>query len=72
MNLYHIVTDQYGYDTYSDAVYAAETEEQAVRLSIQNMHGWPANQYRKNKATLLGVAVPDTIEGEICSSFHAG
>jgi hypothetical protein len=71
-----------GYDTYSDAVVAAETEDAARRTH-------PSEYYRDDKpwdgkwsgdwcavadvrAELIGEAVAGTKAGVVCASFHAG
>lgn len=80
MNLYHISQSvNTGYDTYSDAVVAAEHAHLA-QLIHPSGDGWPSRPRFHNewcepsevKAVLIGVAVEGTQEGVICASYHAG
>jgi len=84
MKLYHVSqTENNDYDTYSDFVVCAESEEEA-----RNTH---PSQYKQNpwandgfsystwcrspeqaRVIYLGEAAPDVEKGIICSSFHAG
>lgn len=48
------------YDTYSEAIVAAETEEDARHI------------HPNSKATLIGIAASNIERGVILSSFHAG
>ena len=68
MNLYKIETDISGYDTYDSAVYAAESEQDAIDCSESRM----GYEYQSNTAEFIGIAKEGTEEGEICSSFNAG
>ncbi len=68
-NLYLILTNQSGYDTYDCAVYCAYTEKEAIKMSENRMSY--SNEY-KNTAELIGIADEDLEVGEIVSSFNAG
>lgn len=69
------------YDTFSDAVVIAETEERA-RLTHpdRNTKDWngKARSYddwtaaENVSAKLIGTALPDAKPGVVCASFHAG
>lgn len=84
MKLYHISrTDDGGYDTYSDAVVAAETEDAARMIHpseyIQLPWDGKADEGYSSwidakdvQVEYLGEAKEGTISGVICSSFHAG
>jgi hypothetical protein len=77
-----------GYDTYSDAVVAADTEAEAVTIhpngdqwnAAPKSSGWSpgcgdwgwAKTPDQVSAKLIGEAVAGTELGVICSSFHAG
>ena len=76
MNLYHISQEaNTDYDTYSDAVVAAESEEEA-----RNTHpsgSWNCSSYSwvdrdMVSVVFLGVAKEGTEKGVICASYHAG
>ncbi len=85
--IYHISQeDNTGYDTYSDAVVVAKSEEQAKnihpdgvnRLSDANYkldrwHDW-CNKIENIKCVLLGPLTGNDFEeyDVICASFHAG
>jgi hypothetical protein len=80
MNLYLISQEvNSDYDTYSDAVVAAESEDEARSihpsgvkndLTRSTTSDWTSPE---NVAVrLIGVATPFTKSGVICSSFHAG
>ena len=82
MNLYLISQDVVDdYDTYSDAVVAAENEDEArtthpdssKRLPRKNEHylTW-ANDPAEVHVKLLGKAVAGTEAGVGCASFHSG
>jgi hypothetical protein len=67
------------YDTYSEAIVAAETEEDARHIhpngkvytdEIDDTGTWTT--YDNVKATLIGIAASDIKRGVILSSFHAG
>lgn len=69
------------YDTYSDAVVAAETAQEASMIHPSDDHeNWDgiAEEYtgwcdvEDVKTELLGTAVKGTKKGVICASFHAG
>jgi len=68
-NLYLIITNQSGYDTYDSAVYCAYTEKEAIKMSENRMSY--SNEY-KNTAELIGTPKEDLEVGEIVSSFNAG
>jgi hypothetical protein len=83
-NLYHISQSKNGgYDTYSDAVVAAWTEDEARNIRpdgslISDPPGYEGrisydwtDDIRDVTAELIGLAVPG-IKGVICASFHAG
>jgi hypothetical protein len=66
-----------GYDTYSDAVVAAKSEEEAKLIHPSGREG--EERYHEDWAgpehvqvQLLGRAVAGTVQGVICASFHAG
>ena len=85
MNLYYISqTENEEYDTFSDAVVAAET---AIEAANTHPSGNPENWKRETDGSfsgtwvktadsvsvkLIGTAVQGTPAGVICSSFHAG
>lgn len=80
MNLYLISQDKLlDYDTYDEAVVAAETKE-AARMMHPNGAPWDGRAAKwptwpdveHVKVRLLGVAVEGTEAGVICASFHAG
>lgn len=70
------------YDTYSDAVVAAETEEEARKIHPHNgkcvnwwNEEWGMDDWTKPenvKVKLIGTAKDGTKKGVICASFHAG
>ena len=85
MKLYLISqTDNDGWDTYSDAVVAARSEDEArtihpngeTRLPIPDSEGWRYSSWVTDPSRvtveLIGTATPGTKVGVICSSFHAG
>ena len=69
-----------GYDTYSDAVVAAETAEQAILTSPSSGPGWDGKDEdwsswcssKDVQVKYLGEAVEGTLADVICSSFHSG
>lgn len=71
-----------GYDTYSDAVVAAETEETAKMIHPDGINLIPSfdddhhsdwtNDPLKVSADYIGEAKEGTKQGVICASFHAG
>jgi len=81
MNLYAISQSiNNGYDTFSDAVVAAENEADA-RLIHPSGRAWSEHirhdydDWAKSEdvvVELIGVAVDGTPAGVICASFHAG
>lgn len=87
MNLYYLSqTECRGYDTYSDCVVAAESEE-AARLIHPGGgadYDWETEQRRSLafrtwpaypnhvKVEFIGVAASHVKMGVICASFHAG
>lgn len=83
MNLYHISQDVYnGYDTYSDAIVAAENEDEARKMHPADyVDGeWWISDYSRSWADtleqvqvkLIGIAYAAIKKGVICASFHAG
>ena len=80
MKLYHISQDEAsGYDTWSDAVVCAESEDDAKTIHPwQYDDAWARNggfwckSPESVTAKYLGEAAPDLKRGIICSSFHAG
>lgn len=82
MNLYLIsqgINDDY--DTYSDAVVAADTAEDAAAIhpngrdklvpGFKDNRTWTSN-INEVSVKLIGHALEGTPAGVICSSFHAG
>lgn len=65
-----------GYDTYSDAVVAAENEELARKTHPSKWgvvwHGDWCEDTADVKVELLGTAEPSIKAGVIVASFHAG
>ena len=80
MNLYYLSQDDNrDYDTYSDCVVAAESEEAARVINPGGSDQWDdprtSNWARKPefvKVKLIGVAIEGTKAGVICASYHAG
>lgn len=81
MKLYLISQDKNNdYDTYSDAVVAAKTEERARMIHPGGHKNWDgqADEYSSwcsaefVKVEYIGTAKMGTKEGVVCSSFHAG
>ena len=81
MNLYLISqTEITHYDTFSDAVVAAETEEEArtihpdgnQRLPFEDSYPTWTKDPSKVKIKLIGKAVDGAPVGVICASFNAG
>ena len=80
MNLYLISQDEVdGYDTYSDAVVAANTVEEAATLHPNGQRipaatecGTWTNDPNNVTVNLIGTAMVGTEVGVICASFHAG
>lgn len=88
MNIYHVErTDGGGsYDTFSDFVCVAKSENQARKIHPKNSRGYSEKVVDENidiydtwvklsntKATLIGVANPKYTKNIIiCASFHAG
>jgi len=72
-----------GYDTYSDCVVAADTDEEArlIRPDYQDWNddtfslsfsGWVARP-EQVQVTFIGIAHPANVKkGIVCKSFHAG
>lgn len=68
-----------GYDTYSDAVVAAETEDKA-RMTHPGGDEWNGKKDTwstwtsadRVRVKLIGEAINGTEAGVICASFHAG
>ena len=84
MNIYHMTADAGGYDTYSDCVVAANTEDEARKthpsrydtegewwLRDLSYDSWTSS-LEAVEVKLIGTAVPGTEAGVICSSYHAG
>lgn len=86
-NLYKIEQDvNRGYDTYSDAVVVADSEEDAKKIHPGMYSGysavervWEEQDYawaekpEQVTAVLVGTAVPELTPGTVvCASFHAG
>lgn len=83
MNLYRISqTQNEGYDTYDQAVVAAETEEDAKNI-IPSIDGWSPGWSRAwdygwctgpehVTVQLIGVATDSVEAGVVVASFHAG
>jgi hypothetical protein len=80
MNLYYLTqNDNTDYDTYSDMVVAAETEEEArcihpIDLPFawsDPMYGW-AKSPDNVKVELIGKAAKHVKYGIICKSYRAG
>jgi len=67
-NIYLIVTDQRGYDTYDSAVFCAYTEAQALEFTIERM----GKDYENSSVEYIGKAKEDLELGEIVTSFNAG
>lgn len=84
MNLYYISQKvSQGYDTYSDAVVAAESAEQAQETHpspyVTKVEDWAgedgytwAHKPEQVKVELIGIAAGHVQKGVICASFHAG
>lgn len=82
MKLYHISqTEEEGYDTFSDAVVCASSEEEARTIhpdgSIYNddwQYNWKTWCKSPDQVVVkyLGDAAEGIEKGVICSSFHAG
>lgn len=80
--LYHISqTERRGYDTYSDAVVAAENEDAASRIHPRgDTNAWNdycdtttwASTPGRVVVKLIGKAAVGISAGVICASFHAG
>ena len=84
MKLYHISQDEVrGYDTFSDMVVCAESEDEARKIHpatcspnsedpwSYRWSGWSTSP-EQVKVKYLGEAADDLEKGIICSSFHAG
>lgn len=82
MKLYHLSQNvNNDYDTYSDMVVCAESEEDARQIHPAEYRDDPwrnptssdwANTPEQVKVIYLGEADPSVEEGVVCSSFHAG
>jgi len=84
MNLYHVSQTQNDeYDTYSDFVICAETEDEARHADPNTgrritEEGWKArwsdwcNDPKHVSVRLIGAADESVEAGVICSSYHAG
>lgn len=79
MNLYLLIGQLRGYDTFDSCIVAAESEEQAKNIDPYN-NVYPSNYWgsawAKNPeevtAELIGMAVNGTVSGVILASFNAG
>ena len=84
MKLYHISQNEVrGYDTYSDMVVCAESEDEARKIHPSpwapegenpwsyRWSGW-ATSPDNVEVTYLGEAADSVEKGVICASFHAG
>lgn len=74
-------TENDEYDTYSDAVVAADTAEEASNIHpdgsmpLKKDYSWNCcwvSDPKKVKVELIGTAKVGTKKGVICASFHAG
>lgn len=81
MKLYHISqTEEKGYDTYSDAVVCASSEEEArnIHPNYNLDNPWQSSWHCWCKSPdqvvvkYLGEATEGIEKGIICSSYHAG
>ena len=78
MKLFHISQDvNNGYDTYSDAVVAAETEDEARKIhpsgeDVDKDYDFTWTTPDNVQVSYLGEAAPNISKGVICASFHAG
>ena len=81
MKLWRISQDvNNGYDTYSDAVVAAETEEEARMIHPSGKENWngKAGEFScwcnvtQVKVYMIGIAREGIKKGLICTSYHAG
>jgi hypothetical protein len=82
VKLYHLSqNERTGYDTFSDMVVCAESEEEArnIHPSHWNDDPWKEDMYGvwckspdRVEVKYLGEAADDLEKGVICSSFHAG
>lgn len=86
MNIYHVYQNEVrGYDTYSDFVIVANSEEEAKNIypsqygnevmtleKADDAYSWPQDA-KYITAKLIGIANDSYVKIEIiCSSFHAG
>ena len=73
MNIYLLNrTDKWGYDDFDSFVVVAESDEEAKNLKLGYCDGSSWTTPDKIKVTLLGVASPNVIKGEILGSYNAG
>ena len=82
MKLYHISQDVHrGYDTFSDMVVCAESEEEARKIHPADWSEdpWKPDPYAywcdtpdQAKVEYIGEAAEGLEKGVICASFHAG
>ena len=89
MNLYLISRKgRGGYDTFSDAVVAAENMSDAAKIHPNGRLHWNDNKWRDQnnnseddgtwvhpgsvQVQLIGVATEDVADDVMCASFHAG
>ena len=70
-------TDHTGYETFSAAVVAAESAEEAAKISpdvdgrFGYLAGW-ADSPERVKVMFIGIAAANIEAGVICSSYNAG
>lgn len=83
MKLYHIWQEKNnGYDTHSDMVVCAESEEEARKIHPYWPNPWDNGIFGRNSSwcnkpedvhvLYLGEAAENIEKGVICASFHAG
>ncbi len=81
MKLYHVSqTVRNGYDTFSDMVVCAESEEEAKLIHPYWPEDWHGTNFYKCwcddaddvTAKYLGEADETIAKGVVCASFHAG
>ena len=65
-------TDEWGYDEYDSLVYAAESAQDAVDMSLKDdmYDDWTTQNYID--ITFLGFAESNITRGKIIGSFNAG
>lgn len=74
-------TESKGYDTYSDMVVCAESEEEAKKIHPYWPEPWPSKMFGWHcwcwspedvNVKFLGEAAEGIEKGIVCASFHAG